>query len=133
MSVKTFVDSNIWIYLLGNDLAKKTKAIELLQQSPVISTQVLSENANVCLKKLKLSPTDTTQHLLELVLHCELVEISSGLILDAVKVATQYKYSYYDSLIIATALHASCQILYSEDLQSGQVIYDLLKISDPFL
>lgn len=62
MNDKHFVDSNVWIYLFDQDKAKKNKALQLLSQSPIISTQVITENINVCLKKLKLSLDDTEKH-----------------------------------------------------------------------
>ena len=40
-------------------------------------------------------------------------------------------YSYYDSLIIASAIHADCKILYTEDMQDGREILGL-RIVDPF-
>ncbi len=45
----------------------------------------------------------------------------------------RYRFSYFDSLILASALTANCQILYSEDLQHGQVIDGRLTIINPFL
>lgn len=129
----TFVDSNIWIYLLSDDKFKKSKALTLLRQKPTISTQVLSENANVCLKKLKLSHQDIFQHLQELTFYCQVVEISSTFIFDALRISAEYKYSFYDSLIVATALNTSCEVLYSEDLQHNQNIDKKLKILNPFL
>ena len=44
----------------------------------------------------------------------------------------RYKFSFYDSVIAASALHAGCKILYSEDLQDGQVIDKQLRITNPF-
>ncbi|MEI6154767.1 MAG: DNA-binding protein, partial [Deltaproteobacteria bacterium] len=44
----------------------------------------------------------------------------------------KYQYSYYDSLIISSALEKKCQILYSEDMQDGQTIEKTLKIVNPF-
>ena len=38
----------------------------------------------------------------------------------------------YDSLIIAAALEAGCDTLYSEDMQHGQVI-EGIRIENPFL
>jgi predicted nucleic acid-binding protein len=46
-------------------------------------------------------------------------------------VANQYKYSYWDSLIIASALENKCKILYTEDMQDGQIIEGKLKIENP--
>jgi len=45
----------------------------------------------------------------------------------------RYWFSYFDSLILASALTANCQILYSEDFQHGQVIDGRLTIINPFL
>jgi predicted nucleic acid-binding protein len=50
----------------------------------------------------------------------------------ALSVANQYKYSYWDSLIIASALENKCKILYTEDMQDGQIIEGKLKIENPF-
>jgi predicted nucleic acid-binding protein len=50
----------------------------------------------------------------------------------AYKIKDKYKFSYFDSLIIATALNHNCQILYTEDMQHNQIIEDKLKIINPF-
>jgi predicted nucleic acid-binding protein len=50
----------------------------------------------------------------------------------ALSLANQYKYSYWDSLIIASALENKCKILYTEDMQDGQIIEGKLKIENPF-
>jgi len=41
---------------------------------------------------------------------------------------TRYGFSYYDSLIIASALECECSVLFSEDMQHGQIIESTLKI-----
>ena len=63
MKDKKFIDSNVLLYLLQNDLPKKRVALHILQDSPHISIQVLNENANVCLRKFKMSASQTQQHL----------------------------------------------------------------------
>jgi len=45
----------------------------------------------------------------------------------------KYKYSYYDCLIISTALLNNCDTLYSEDMQHGQLIENKLEIINPFI
>jgi predicted nucleic acid-binding protein len=45
--------------------------------------------------------------------------------------AERYGFSIYDSLIVALAVRAGCVILYTADLQQGQVI-DQLTIQNPF-
>ena len=46
--------------------------------------------------------------------------------------AELYRFSFYDSLIVAAAIESNCAILYSEDLQNGQVIENELTIKNPF-
>jgi predicted nucleic acid-binding protein len=44
----------------------------------------------------------------------------------------RYQFSYWDSLIVASALESGCGVLYSEDLQSQQRIENQLEILNPF-
>ena len=43
-----------------------------------------------------------------------------------------YQFFYWDSLIIAAAIESGCSLLYSEDLQDGQIIFQRLTIRNPF-
>lgn len=133
MNDKHFADSNIWIYLFDQDKVKKSTALQMLGQSPIISTQVIAENINVCLKKLKLSLDDAEKHAKNLIQQCQIVLIQPSTIDSAVQLAKRYQYSFYDSLILAAALENGCTILYSEDFQHGQVIEGILEIKNPFL
>ena len=87
MKDKVFVDSNIWLYLLGNDLWKKQKALELLQEGHVISTQVVAENANVCRKKYRLDTHITEQHIQNLLAFCQVVLIQPDSIISALSLS----------------------------------------------
>ena len=51
--------------------------------------------------------------------------------LKASEVRSRFYISYWDSLIVASALNNSCNILYSEDMQHNQII-EGLKIINPF-
>lgn len=62
----------------------------------------------------------------------EMTLISSKTIERALSIFVTYRYSYWDSLIIASALEANCSILYTEDLQDGQIVEGKLKIINPF-
>ena len=50
----------------------------------------------------------------------------------ALAIVERYGFSLYDSLVIAAALNAGCRILYSEDLQHGQLIDRQLRVVNPF-
>ena len=61
---------------------------------------------------------------------CEVFS-SIGLYHQALEISSRWQFSFYDSLIIAAALSAKCNILYTEDLQHDQEIENL-KILNPF-
>ncbi len=132
MQGKIFIDSNVILYLFTNVEDKKDIIFELLTETPLISIQVLNEVSNILIKKYGLSPKEVKQHIEFLLDFANLYLISLSTILLALDLKERYKYSYYDSLIIAAALENNCKILYSEDMQHGQVIEDKLKIVNPF-
>ena len=136
MSVKIFVDTNIWVYAhleVEND-NKHQKANVLVEetiQPLVISTQVLHEYYSAMLKN---KMTDewiqtNTEAMLE---YCDVQLITLSVVRLAHRIKIRYHFSYWDSLIIASALDAGCSLLYSEDLQSHQVIEDKLQVMNPF-
>lgn len=49
----------------------------------------------------------------------------------AVSICDRYQLSFYDACIVAAALIAGCELLYTEDLQHGQLI-EQLEIRNPF-
>lgn len=132
MKNKVFADSNIIIYSLGNDTFRKEIAKNIIRANPYISFQVLNEVANISFKKLSLSNEKTLKVLNFLAQKCRLHSVDFSTIQDALKIKSEYGYSYYDSLIISAALETGCEILYSEDLHDGQLVGNSLKIINPF-
>jgi predicted nucleic acid-binding protein len=57
---------------------------------------------------------------------------SVDLLKNALDVKDRYKFHFYDALIVAAALDAGCERLYSEDLNHGQAI-ERLRIENPFV
>jgi predicted nucleic acid-binding protein len=51
---------------------------------------------------------------------------------SALTLAARLGFNFYDALIVAAALDAKCNLLYSEDLHDGQVIEERLAIRNPF-
>ncbi len=133
MSVKKFTDTNVLLYLMSDDAHKKSVAKMLLANNTLISTQVLNELSNVCLKKLKIQPELLINALNTIERHVTLVNFSSVTIHYAIQLKQRYQLQYYDSLIIATALENNCDILYSEDMQHGMLIDNRMKVNNPFL
>lgn len=130
--VKPFFDINILLYLFSGDSDKADRAEALLAQGGLISVQVLNEFASVASRKLGLSYPEIRDALKIIRRVCKIESINLETHELGLQVAERYGFSVYDSLIIAAALIAECETLYSEDLQSGQVINGRLVIKNPF-
>lgn len=136
MKDKVLLDTNIWVYLYAkNQPDKSVKVRELVNNhftSIIISTQILGELYNVLTKK-KLKPKDEAkQIILEMVTNFTIVEIDVLKVMTALEINSTYGYTYWDSLVVATALQHNCDILYSEDMQANQLIEKKTRIVNPF-
>ncbi len=100
----------------------------------VVSYQVLQEFCNVASasKRLALSSEQTMAFASLLLAPMNQVEPSLALLTSALKIKAEVGYSFYDSLIVAAAAQAGCHILYSEDMQHGQLVSGL-RIVNPFI
>ncbi len=128
----SFVDTNILVYLASGDKAKADRAEKIVAGGAAISVQVLNELANVARRKMRLSWTDTNAFLAMLrgllTVHPVTIEThEAGLAL-----AERYGLAIYDALIVAAALHADCDTLWSEDMQHGMALDEGLRIVNPF-
>jgi len=131
MSVE-FVDTNTVIYSLGKDAIKRRKALAVLARKPILSIQVLNETANTMRRKLDFDIPTIRHFLMDLMKESRIHPITPVTVLSALAVAERYGFSHYDSLIIATAMDAGCDTLYSEDMQHGQLIDNRLTVINPF-
>lgn len=129
---KVFFDTNVLLYLLSADAAKADRAEELVASGGVISVQVLNEFASVAARKLGMSHAEVRDALEPIRALCVVTPLTVEIHDRAIQLAERYGYSIYDALIVAAALEADCDTLYSEDLQHGQVIDGGLVISNPF-
>ena len=127
-----FVDTNIALYSLSDDMIKRRQALAILVDQPVLSLQVLNEAANVMRRKLGFDIPAIREVLLRWLRESRLHPLAPSTLLSALDVAARYGFSHYDSLIIAAALESGCSTLYSEDLRHGQVIDQHLTIINPF-
>ena len=133
MGDKVFFDTNVLLYTIGQQDARTPTADALLEQGGLISVQVLNELAAVAHRKLRMSWTEVTDALDAIRVLCPSpMPITAEMHDAALRLARQYGFHIYDALIVAAALEANCTTLYSEDLQSGQVIDGRLTIHNPF-
>ena len=133
MRERPFVDTNVLVYFFFADGARRTRAEELLSHGALISVQVLNEFASVARSKLHLS-WERFRELREqvMLLVPEPLPLTLQTHMRAVETASRYGFTIYDGLILAAALEAGSPILYTEDMQHGQVI-DGMRIENPFL
>jgi predicted nucleic acid-binding protein len=131
-----FIDSNILIYAHTIQDARKSKIAQAVLSSNEIimaNTQVINELINVFIRKFKISLNDIQKILDQTFLYLPVKNIDDKTIQLGLNIYSKYSYSYYDSLIIASALQNNCSVLYSEDLQHNQKIEKSLTIINPFL
>ena len=132
---KIFFDTNILIYSVdAANKGKHDRARDLLAEytrinGGVISTQVVQEYYVVMAGKLKIKP-----HLVkELIkqLDYQIVDVSFDIIIQAIDIQVDYQISFWDSLIVSSAITAGCHKILTEDLNHHQRIRSIL-IENPF-
>lgn len=127
-----FLDSNVLVYAFTAD-RRAAVAQTLLQTRPVISVQVLNEFTNVARRKLGMDWQEVAEAISELRVLCPtILALDLATHDEALRIAERYGYSIFDALIVATALQAGSDTLWSEDMQDGIVIDGRLRISNPF-
>ena len=134
MSVSNvFIDSNVLLYLLSGDDDKANVAERVIQDGGIISVQVLNEITNVARRKLAM-PWDEVGELIDTITAlCAVEPLTVEVNQRGRKIAQRYGLSVNDAMIVASALLADCQTLFSEDMQDGLVVNEVLSISNPFL
>lgn len=127
-----FFDTNILIYAMLQPDPRSDPARDLLAQGGSISVQVAGEFANVAYRKLRKSWVEIEQALAVSRVLCPSPQALSTETHDAaVAIADRTGYAFHDALIIASALESGCTVLFSEDMQNGQVIDGVLRVVNP--
>jgi predicted nucleic acid-binding protein len=134
--IPEFVDTNIFIYAVDRGAGRKQdRAVGLIERlvqesSGAISTQVLVEFFSAATRKFHLSSEEAEQTIVDLkgwILHrpdhVDLVR--------ACHLHRRYKFSWWDALMVNSALELGCSILWTEDLRDGQKI-GALTVRNPF-
>ena len=132
MGHRPFLDTNVVLSLLSEDAAKADRAEALLAAGGAVSVQVLNEAASVMTRKLKMNLHEIREVLAGVRHYCTVEPLTAEIHDKALDVMGRHGFSVYDSLIIAAAIRAGCDTLYSEDLQDGFRADALLTIVNPF-
>ena len=132
-SDKPFFDTNVLLYLLSEDIRKADRSEALMATGGVISVQVLNEFSSVASRKLKMTYAEIRDALQIIRAVCQTQAVTIDIHELGLDIAERYGYALYDSMIVSAALQSGCTILYSEDMQHGQIIEGQLRITNPFL
>ena len=127
-----FFDTNVLLYLLSGDAFKADRAEALVAAGGMISVQVLNEFASVASRKLGISWPEIREVLETIRAVCRVEPMGLETHDLGLAFAERYGFSIYDGTILASAQLAGCRVVFTEDLQHGQVIDARLKIIDPF-
>jgi len=133
-----FIDSNLWLYSLvpdptqADDQRKREQAIALINPiTPIVSTQVINEVCSVLQRKAKFQESQIRQLVQVFSDRCVIVELTSDTLINASDLRLRYGFSFWDGLIVASAIGANATILYSEDMQDGLLVEQQLRIINP--
>jgi predicted nucleic acid-binding protein len=135
-----FLDANVILYGVdvGAPEAKRRASRRMIAQAleegtAVISWQVVQETLHVMAHKFKASVTDADRSALlrDVLAPLWRINPATATYQTALDVQARYRFAFYDSLIVASALEAGCKRLLTEDLQHGQRIGNL-RIENPF-
>lgn len=133
MSALKFADTNIVVYAVGKDSEQRDTARRIIAEGVTVSAQVINETVSVLTRKQGAAlgvAHEVAESLLDL---CEVIPVDARTIREAIRLAKRYSLSHWDSLIVAAALLAGCETLYSQDMQHEQLIEERLKIVNPFV
>lgn len=137
--MKVFVDTNVLVYAYDRAAeSKHVRARELVEElwnagRGTLSTQVLQEfYVNVrCKARPPLSPEDARALVADYLAWDPIVDDGAA-VLEAVDAAHRHRLSFWDALIVVAAVKSGASVLYSEDLNHGQM-FESVQVLNPFL
>ena len=132
-SNKIFLDSNIILYLFDLDQDKISISQNLIAQNPIINSQILVKVGNVCKRKFGFTKSQVCELWRDLINDCVCEQINEFTMHEAIRLINKYDFQLFDAIIVAGALNAGCDILFSEDMQHNLLVENRLKIMNPFL
>jgi predicted nucleic acid-binding protein len=128
----SFFDTNVLLYIASVDPAKADRAEGLIGAGGMISVQVLNEITNVARRKMGMLWAEARAFLSMIRGLLSVRPLTIDIHETGVSLEERYGLSIYGATIAASALHADCDTLWSEDMQDGIVLDDRLSVVNPF-
>ncbi|WP_295846667.1 PIN domain-containing protein [Tardiphaga sp.] len=127
-----FFDSNVLLYLASGAQDRIARIQRLVDGGGTISVQVLNEMASVSRRKFRMSWQQTSVFIDRTKGLLDVIPVTIDIHQSGLHLAERYGFSIYDSFIVAAALAADCDTLWSEDMQDGMLVDGRLRIVNPF-
>jgi predicted nucleic acid-binding protein len=137
MRDRIFIDTNVWVYLFLQDDDEKYKTVERFLSDNnrkaifFITYQIINEVSNTMLR-YKYSENQIREYIGFLYRICTIQNFNKEIILNASSIRERYSFSFWDSILIGSALFAECNMLVSEDMQNGLTVDKSLLIRNIF-
>jgi predicted nucleic acid-binding protein len=133
MGAELFFDTNVLVYAHSQEDNRTAIARQLLLNGGVVGLQALNEFASVARAKLGFTWVEVQEAIEKIVILCPNPRpLSLDTHMHALSISNRYRFSIWDSLILAAAAEARCSKLLTEDLQHGQLV-EGVRIENPFL
>jgi predicted nucleic acid-binding protein len=138
MTDKIFVDTNVWVYLYLHDDDEKYKiAEEYLSKNNlntvfIITWQIINEVSNTLLR-YKYEESEIRKYIGQLCKACTIQDFTKEIVLTASSLREKYSFSFWDSIIVGSALFSECNMLISEDMQNELIVEEKLTIKNIFV
>lgn len=132
MTERSFFDTNTLVYFADADESKAARVEALLLEGGCVSVQVLNELTLVCRRKLGMTWAEVDEVITVVRDACQVMPLTETTFDLGRHLAERYQFSVYDAMIVASALLAEADTLYSEDMHDGLCVEDRLKIRNPF-
>jgi len=131
-----FIDTNIWLYsfIQAKSIEKTELARTIIKECEVfISIQIVNEICVNLIKKVNF-PEKKIRDLIEsLYRKYTVFDLSQEILLKSSKIRADHSFSFWDSLVAASALDCDADYLVSEDMQNGFNLENKLTIVNPFI
>jgi predicted nucleic acid-binding protein len=135
---KTFLDTNILVYAHDTSAREKHEAARDLVTglwetgTGLLSTQVLQEFLVTVVRKIpRPMSLAAAKDIISSLLAWEVVVNDGPAILRAADLMARYRFSFWDALIVQSAVDGGASTICSEDLTHGQTVHGVV-IMNPF-
>ncbi|MBI5383355.1 MAG: PIN domain-containing protein [Verrucomicrobia bacterium] len=133
--VPAFADTNVWLYALlaTQDAQKSAQANALVRNLPLmVSTQLINEVCVNLIRKAGFSETRIQELLAAFYARHVVIALDQAVLLRASHLRARYQFSFWDGVMVASALAGGARVFYSEDLHDGLMVESALRIENPF-